>query len=89
MNFRRSQSATVMQNHTVCIPKAIREEMDIHPRDIVLFTYDAGKITIQKALDWSFFAGAAKNSFKKIGGGEAFMKKERASWGRNTPNKIL
>lgn len=81
--------AKIMRNNTVCIPKVIRTKMGIEPKDIVMFVYDGTFTTIKKISGWDSFAGAAKTSFRKIGGGEVFLRKERASWGKNHSNKVL
>lgn len=76
-----SEVATVMQNHTVCIPKEIRQEMGIQPKDVVLFVYDGERLILKKPPTLESLAGMGKAAFKKLGGGAAFLKRERASWG--------
>lgn len=80
MKSSLSEVATVMQNHTVCIPKKIRREMGIQPKDVVLFVYDGKQLILRKPPTLEALAGMGKAAFKKLGGGAAFLKRERASW---------
>lgn len=79
------KAAKVMKNYTVCIPKNIRKECNIHIRDIILFTYLDGKIVMEKApSSWSDIAGIGKKVYQKYGGGEKYLIKERESWSNDS-----
>lgn len=73
--------AKVMQNNTICIPKKIRKKMGVHPTDVVVMVYDGDVVTLKKApSSWKNIGGAGKKAYKKLGGGEKYLKAERAAW---------
>lgn len=74
-------TARVMQNNTICIPKKIREKLSIREKDLIIVKLDGNKASFKKAPStWMDLAKVAPNIFKKYGGGEKYLKKERESW---------
>ena len=75
-------TAKVMQNFTICIAQPIREQMDLKQGDQVILSMDAkGQVKLTKGYaNLEDLLGMSKNQFKTLGGGEAFLKKERAQW---------
>ena len=70
----------VMQNHTICLPKEIRKAINIAPQDFVVISMKNNVVSLKKAPAWSSLKGQGKQVFKKLGGGENYLKKERTSW---------
>lgn len=75
--------AKVMRNNTICIPKEIRDCLNVHESDMVIMTIKNHKAIIKKAPTWKDLLGLGKKAYAPYGGGEAYLKKERASWPRN------
>ncbi len=74
-------TATVMQNNTICIPKNIREKLNIQPKDIFILTLKNSQVNLVKApSSWKDLAGIGKKTYQKLGGGEKFLAKERSAW---------
>lgn len=75
------ETAKVMQNNTICIPKSIREKLCLKEKDSVILTLNGNKVGFRKApSSWLELAQKSPKIFKKYGGGEAYLKKERADW---------
>lgn len=80
-------TAKVMQNYTICLPKKIRKQMAIQPKDIVIITCQDQIITLKKApSSWAHLKGLGKKTYQIYGGGPAYLKKERAGWDKKTHN---
>lgn len=77
-----TSSAKVMQNFTICLNKPVREALKIKRGDQVIMSIDSeGKVQLIKAASsFKDLAGLGKDSFAKLGGGEAFLKQERSKW---------
>lgn len=75
-------SSKVMQNFTVCISQPIRERMNLKKGDHVVISMDQnGEVKLTKGISsLDELAGIGKESFKTLGGGEAFLKNERKGW---------
>lgn len=75
-------TAKVMQNFTICISKPIREKLQIKRGDEIILTLTPqGELKLVKAITTlNGLVGMGKKTFKDLGGGEAFIKKERAQW---------
>lgn len=55
--------------------------MAIQPKDVVIITYKDDLVTLKKApSSWESIVGLGKDVYKKYGGGESYLKKERAGW---------
>lgn len=75
------ETVKVMQNYTICIPTKVRNKLNIQLKDKMLLTYKNNQIAIKKIDNsWGSIAGIAKDSYKKLGGGEKFLKEERKKW---------
>ena len=70
----------VMQNHTICLPKEIRNAINVAPQDFVMISMENNIIQLEKAPSWSSLGKKGKDVFKKLGGGEEYLKQERDSW---------
>lgn len=77
-----STTAKVMQNFTICIAQPIRERLDLNKGDqVVLSMNEQGEVRLMKAVSsLDDLLGIGKETFKKLGGGEQFLKKEREQW---------
>ena len=77
-----TDTSTVTGNYTICITLPIREKAHLKPQDkVVLSVNEQGEIRITKMpKTLRELSGHGKDVFKALGGGEAFIKKERASW---------
>ena len=75
-------NAKVMQNFTICIAQPIRDHLELKKGDEVILSMDeSGEVKMMKgvsSLDDLF--GTGKETFKALGGGAAFLKKEREQW---------
>lgn len=71
-----------MQNFTICISQPIRTHLRLKKGDHVIISMDEkGEIKLTKALSsLDELSGIAASSFKKLGGGEHFLKNERKTW---------
>lgn len=71
-----------MQNFTICISKPIREKLQIKRGDEMILTLTPqGELKLVKAITTlNGLVGMGKKTFKALGGGESFIKKERAQW---------
>ena len=76
------ERAKVMKNNTICIPKSVREKLSLHESDIVIVRVRNQEAIIRKAPTWHDLLGVGEKTFKALGGGEKFLKKERAAWGK-------
>lgn len=75
--------AKVMRNNTVCLPKAIREVLNIEVADMVSMKVRGNGIYLKKTpRSWRELVGIAKKSYAKYGGGEAYLRHERAGWSK-------
>ena len=79
-----TDTTTVTNNYTICITLPIRKRAHLKPKDKVILSVDEkGNIQITKPPqtleEW---VGHGKEVFKKLGGVENFLKKERESWGK-------
>lgn len=55
--------------------------MSLKEKDIVIITFKGKKAEFKKApSSWLELAKTGPRVFKKFGGGEAYLKKERADW---------
>lgn len=77
-----SAKATVMQNNTICIPKKLRQKLNIKPKDKLMVSLKGESIQIKKytPVTLNDLVGLGKDAYKFYGGGEAYLKKERESW---------
>lgn len=77
-----SEKATVMQNNTICIPKKLRQKLNIKPKDTLMVVLKGDSIQIKKYRPTTLndLVGIGKEAYKSYGGGEAYLKKERESW---------
>jgi len=77
-----NQTATITSNGTVCIPKKLRKQMNLKAKDKVYFLLEAnGKISMIKIpTTIDDLVGLGEKTFKALGGGEKFLKKERNLW---------
>lgn len=71
-----------MQNNTICISLPIREKLNLKKGDsVVLSMNDKGEVRMIKAVtSLEELIGIGKETFKALGGGEAFIKSEREAW---------
>lgn len=73
--------ATVMENNTICIPKSVRERHDLHKGDKVIFKNRNQDVILKKApSSWHDLLGIGKKAYAAYGGGEKYLKHERAGW---------
>ena len=77
-----AEKGTVMQNNTICIPKKLRQKLDIKPKDKLMLILKGESIQIKKyqPVTLKDLVGIGKTAYKSYGGGEAYLKKERKSW---------
>ncbi|OGX39547.1 MAG: hypothetical protein A2984_02510 [Omnitrophica WOR_2 bacterium RIFCSPLOWO2_01_FULL_41_12] len=75
-------NAKVMQNFTICIAQPIRDHLELKKGDEVILSMDEnGEIKLMKGVSsLGDLVGIGKKSLKALGGGEAFLKKERKQW---------
>lgn len=75
--------AQLSKKNQIVLPKKARDILGIHPHSRLLVTAYKDKIYIsRKPTDWTKrMKGMGKEAWKKLGGGEVFIKKERESWG--------
>lgn len=75
-------TAKVMQNFTICISQPIRDQLKLEQGDhVILSLNEKGEVSLTKGVSsLQDLVGLAKDTFKELGGGESFLKKERASW---------
>lgn len=76
------EHAKIMKNNTICIPKKARTYLNLQKSDNVIITAKNHYLMIKKAPNWKDLLGMGKKTFSALGGGEKFLKKERASWGK-------
>lgn len=73
-----------MQNYTICIPKPIREHLELKKEDHLILSLNSdGSVSLVKALTkFEDFFGKGKEVFAAVGGGKAYLDKERDAWGK-------
>lgn len=74
--------AKVMQNFTICIAQPIREQLELKQGDQVILTMNKqGEVKLTKGVgSLEELVGIGKKTFKALGGGEVYLKKERKQW---------
>lgn len=74
--------ATLSKKGQIVIPKQVREVLGVRPKDEVLMIAYQGEVRLmKKPRDWVTYAwGLGKEVWEKLGGADAYIKKERASW---------
>jgi len=77
-----SEKATVMQNNTICIPKKLRQKLNIKPKDKLMMILKGDSMQVKKYSPTILkdLVGIGKEAYKSYGGGEAYLRKERESW---------
>ncbi len=77
-------AAKVSPRNQLSLPKGVRRALDIHPGDVVLFIVEEGQVRLVRRppnlTEYSY--GLGKEAWQEIGGGEAFLREERAAWER-------
>ncbi len=75
-------TAKVMQNFTICISQPIRDKLKLEQGDhVILSMNERGEVSLTKGVSsLRDLIGVGAKTFKELGGGENFLKKERQSW---------
>ena len=76
-------NAKVMQNFTICIAQPIRDRLNLKKGDeVILSMNESGEVKLMKGVgSLEELVGMGKKTLKALGGGKAFLKKERKQWG--------
>lgn len=75
-------TSKVMQNFTICLPKAIREKMQVKKGDsIIVSINEEGEVRMLKGVTTlSGLFGIGKKTFDSLGGAKKFIESERNNW---------
>ena len=80
------EHAKIMRNNTIFLPAKIREALGVKVSDIIVFSANHHRADIKRApSSWHELAGLGKKVYAAYGGGEKYLRSERAGWS----NKIL
>lgn len=75
-------AAKVSPRNQLSLPKGVRKALGIGPGDTVLFIVEGGQVRLLRRppdlTDYTY--GLGKEAWEKLGGGEAFLREERATW---------
>lgn len=73
---------TISSKNQITLPKSLLEELGLKPGAKLIVRPKDHQIILElrpKSLTKAL-KGLGKNAFKKLGGGEAYLKRERAQW---------
>lgn len=76
-------TTTLSTKYQIVIPQAIRSQMGLKAGATVYMQAidDRHAIITKKPIDYvEALSGLGKDMWKKLGGGDAYLKRERASW---------
>jgi AbrB family looped-hinge helix DNA binding protein len=75
-------AAKVSSRGQIVLPKEIREELHIKRGDTLLFLLEGDSVRLFPQPDSyaKYIRGLGKEMWAELGGGEAFLREERASW---------
>lgn len=75
-------TAKVSSRNQVSLPRGVRKALGIRPGDSVLFIVEDDQVRLVRRppslADYTY--GLGKEAWQRLGGGEAFLREERASW---------
>lgn len=76
------QQVKISSKNQITIPKTILEKLNIKSGNKIIIepSYDKIILRVPPKDLIKYYSGIAKKSFEKLGGGEAYLKKERDSW---------
>lgn len=75
-------AAKVSPRNQLSLPRGVRKALGIRPGDTVLFIIEGDQVCLlRRPPDLTEYAyGLGKEAWEKLGGGEAFLREERAGW---------
>lgn len=75
-------TAKVGPRNQVSLPRGIRRVLGIQPGDTVLFIVEGDSVRLVRrpASITEYTYGLGKEAWERLGGGEAFLREESASW---------
>jgi len=75
-------TAKVSSRNQLALPRGVRKALGIRPGDTVLFIIEDEQVRLARRppnlTEYSY--GLGKEAWERLGGGEAFLREERASW---------
>lgn len=77
-----TEMAKLTSKYQITIPAKVRKSLHIKKGDYLHLEVEKGMV-IMRPIPQSYteyMAGLGKNVWKKLGGGEKYLKKERKSW---------
>ena len=71
------------ERNQMVLPKAAREALGISPGERVLVLVRGGEVRLlAEPADWAeHLYGLGEEAWRELGGGEQFLRRERAAWG--------
>ncbi|HOQ98307.1 MAG TPA: AbrB/MazE/SpoVT family DNA-binding domain-containing protein [Anaerolineae bacterium] len=75
-------TARVSPRNQLSLPRAVRRALGIEPGDTVLFIVEGDNVRlVRRPSDLSAYTyGLGKEDWARLGGGDAFLREERAAW---------
>ena len=75
-------TAKVSARNQVSLPRQARQALGIRPGDTVLFIVEGDEVRLVRRPPnmTDYMCGLGKEAWSKLGGGEAFLREERAQW---------
>jgi AbrB family looped-hinge helix DNA binding protein len=75
-------TAKLSSRNQMVLPKAAREALGVKPGDNVLVIVEGDSVRLMpEPDDWAeYMYGLGKEVWESLGGGEKFLREERASW---------
>jgi AbrB family looped-hinge helix DNA binding protein len=75
-------AAKVSPRNQLSLPRGVRRALGIQPGDTVLFIIEDDQVRLVRRPPniTEYTYGLGKEAWQRIGGGEAFLREERAAW---------
>jgi len=75
-------TAKVGTRNQLSLPRGVRKALGVEPGDTVLFILEGDEVRLarkpESLTEYSY--GLSKEAWERLGGWEAFLREERASW---------